>query len=253
MPRLESSCEWANNISSTPEWFRTTQWGVVFSAGEMNSVDAPGAREHFCRTYWRPIYGYVRRQGYGSEDAQDLTQGFFAKLLEKNFWARADREKGRFRSFLLTALRQYVADERDRARTAKRGGGLPLISLEELALEEKIIGALDPSVSGELDFDQRWASAVLDQARKRLLQECITSGKAELYDRLNLLGDRAEKPLSYAVLAPILGMTVSGIKSAVLRIRERYGELVREEISKTVANAEDVNGEIGYLLSIIAA
>src|SRR5688572_21686869 len=125
MPRHPSDL--AGSATSDRQWFATTHWSVVLAAARTDSSRVSQALEKLCRTYWPPLYSYVRRQGYGAEDAQDLTQSFFAKLLEKNFWARADRQKGRFRSFLLTALRQFLGDQRDRARTAKRGGGVPLI------------------------------------------------------------------------------------------------------------------------------
>src|SRR4051812_42820568 len=154
----------ADSATSNPQWFATTHWSVVLSAGELNSVKGSQALEKLCRAYWPPIYSYVRRMGYRTEDAQDLTQAFFAKLLEKNFWARANPEKGRFRSFLLVVLRQFLADERDRARTAKRGGGAPLISLDEGIVEGEFLKA-DQNLSGEQQFDGQWASTVLNQAR----------------------------------------------------------------------------------------
>ena len=203
--------------------------------------------------YWPPLYSYVRRQGYGLEDAQDLTQAFFAKLIEKNFWARADPQKGRFRSFLLTALRQFLADERDRARAAKRGGGVSAISFDEKTGEEHFLEGLDQKLTGEQQFDRQWASAVLKQARARLRQECIASGKSGLYDRVNLLDDKPEKSLAYAEVARQLGMSLSAVKSAVSRLRERYGEMVREEIAHTVSEPGEVDAEIRYLLSVIGA
>ena len=241
------------NSSSSPQWFATTHWSVVLSAAEKDSLQASAALEKLCRTYWPPLYTYIRRQGHRQEDAQDLTQAFFAKLLEKNFWARADPQKGRFRSFLLTALRHFLADERDRARTAKRGGGAPLISFDDTAVEEKFLKGSDEQLNGEHQFDRQWARAVLDQARARLRQECVASGKSELYDRVNLLGGKQERSVTYVDIAAELGMSVSGVKSAVSRLRERYAELVREEVAQTVSSPTDVDAEIGYLLSVIGA
>src|SRR5262245_32930923 len=160
--------------SERHQWFATTHWSVVLSTGnEQEGTRAREALEKVCRAYWPPLYGYVRRQGYGVEDAQDLTQAFFAKLLEKNFWARADPQKGRFRTLLLTALRQFLADQRDRARTAKRGGGMALLSFDEQLGEEHFLQGLQHQLSGEQQFERQWASAVLEQARARLHQECI--------------------------------------------------------------------------------
>jgi RNA polymerase sigma factor (sigma-70 family) len=247
----------ASNVGGSPttdhQRFATTHWSVVLATGPSNSSQAAKALERLCRTYWPPIYSYVRSQGFGPADAQDLTQAFFAKLLEKNFWARADPQKGRFRSFLLTALRHFLADQRDRARTAKRGGGVALLSLDEQLGGEHVLEGLDQSLSSEQQFDRQWASAVLEQARAKLRQECIASGKSGLYDRVNLLDDKPEKSLAYAEVARQLGMSLSAVKSAVWRLRERYGELVREEIAHTVSDPGEVDAEIRYLLSVIGA
>src|SRR4051794_35748306 len=149
------------NAGSERHWFATTHWSVVLSAGDIQGAKASEALEKLCRTYWPPMYSYVRRQGNGPEDAQDLTQAFFAKLLEKNFWARADRAKGRFRSFLLTALRQFLCDQRDRARTVKRGGGVSFIAFDEEAGEEHFAEGLN--LSSEQRFERQWALTVLQQ------------------------------------------------------------------------------------------
>jgi len=238
---------------SDPQWFATTHWSVVLSAGQTNSSHASEALEKLCRAYWPPLYSYIRRQGHGPEEAQDLTQAFFAKLLQKNFWGRADPQKGRFRSFLLTALRHFLADERDRGRTAKRGGGLSFISLDEKATEERYLEGLGQNLSGEQQFDRQWASTVLEQARTRLRQECIASGKSGLYDRVSLVGGQNECAVPHAVIAQELGMSVSAVKSAVSRLRARYGELVREEVAHTVSSAAEVDAEVRHLLSVIGA
>ena len=241
-----------SNTGATSErhWFATTHWSVVLSAGNIQASQASEALEKLCRTYWPPLYNYVRHQGYGPEDAQDLTQAFFAKLLEKNFWARADPQKGRFRSFLLTALRHFVNDERDRARTAKRGGGVSFISFDEGSGEGPSF-KLDSNLSSEQQFDRQWAATVLEQARAKLREECIASGKSELYERVNLLSDQPEKAATYADVARQLGMSVSAIKSAVSRLRARYGALVREEVANTVFSPAELDAEIAYLLSVV--
>jgi RNA polymerase sigma-70 factor (ECF subfamily) len=245
MPRPSNETD----AGSERHWFATTHWSVVLSAGDVHGLKASEALEKLCRTYWRPLYSYVRRQGRGPEDAQDLTQAFFAKLLEKNFWARADRTKGRFRSFLLTALRQFLSDERDRARTVKRGGGFSFISFDEEVGEEHFAESLN--LSSEQQFERQWALTVLQQARAALQQECVASGKSALYQRVNLLGDQKESSIPYAAIAQDLGMSVSAIKSAVSRLRERYGELVREEVAHTVSSPAEVDSEIRHLLSVI--
>jgi RNA polymerase sigma factor (sigma-70 family) len=247
------SSDSGNNTKSDREWFATTQWALLGSTSQSDSSQAGEAIEKLCRAYWPPLYTYIRRQGYGTEDGQDLTQTFFARLLEKNFWARADPQKGRFRSFLLTALRQFLADERDRARAAKRGGGVALISFDEGTGEEHFLEDLDHNLTHEQQFDRQWASTVLEQARGKLRQECIAAGKSAFYDQVNLLSDESEKSVTYAELAPPLGMSVSAIKSAVSRLRARYGELVREEVAQTVSNPAEVDEEIEYLLSVIGS
>lgn len=232
------------------QWFATTHWSVVLSAGQGDSSEA---LEKLCRTYWRPLYGYARRQGFGAEDAQDFTQAFFAKLLEKNFWARADPQKGRFRSFLLKALGQFLADQRDRARTAKRGGGVPLISLDEQSGVDCFLEELGQNLTAEQQFNRQWASSVMEQARVKLRDECAASGKSGLYDCVNFHGDKHDGSVTYADLGRQLGMSVSAVKSAVLRLRTRYGELVREEVAHTVSSPAEVDEEIRYLLSIVGA
>ena len=240
-----------SDTASERHWFATTHWSAVLSAGNIQAARASQALEKLCRTYWPPLYSYVRHQGFGPEDAQDLTQAFFAKLLERNFWARADPQKGRFRSFLLTALRHFVADERDRARTAKRGGGVSFISFDERTGEEHFLEGLQQHLTSEQQFDRQWASTVLEQARAKLRQECVASGKSELYDCVNLLSDEPEKSGTYADIGRRLGMSVSAIKSAVCRLRARYGALVREEVAHTVLSPAEVDAEIEYLLSVI--
>src|SRR5438270_1161227 len=218
---------------SDPQWFTTTLWSVVLSAGRADSPQASEALEKLCRAYWPPLYSYIRRQGHGREEGQDLTQAFFAKLLEKNFWGRADPQKGRFRSFLLTALRQFLLDQRDRVLTAKRGGGLTFISFDEQT-EEFFREGLSQNLSAEQQFDREWATTVLEQARSKLRQECIAERKSALLERVSLPGDQSEKSVPYALIAQELGMSSGAVKSAVSRLRHRYGELVREEIAHTV-------------------
>jgi RNA polymerase sigma factor (sigma-70 family) len=251
MPRHASDV--AGNATTDHQWFATTHWSVVLSAGQASSLRVSESLEKLCRSYWPPLYSYIRRQGQGPEEAQDLTQAFFAKLLQKNFWARADPQKGRFRSFLLTALRHFMADERDRGRTAKRGGGMSFISLDEQASEQCFLQGLDQNLTSEQQFDRQWAATVLEQARSKLRQECVASGKLGLYDRVSLVDGRSESTLPLAVIAQQLGMSVSAVKSAVSRLRVRYGEFVRQEVAHTVSSPAEIEAEIRHLLSVIGA
>jgi len=241
----------AKDDESNQHWFETTHWSKVLTAGNMQSSQASEALSILCQSYWSPLYSYIRRQGYGRADAQDLTQAFFAKMLGKNFWVRADPQRGRFRSFLLTALRHYLADENDRARTVKRGGGLTFISIDTEIGEAHFKEALSYNLSSEQQFERQWAYSVLENARQKLRQECFASGKLELYDKVSLIDGKGESSLSYAVIAQQLGTTVSAIKSAVYRLRERYGELVRKEIEHTVKDPTEIPDEIRHFIRVI--
>lgn len=221
------------------------------SATPSNRTVASAALEKICQCYWPPLYSYIRRQGYTPEEAEDLTQSFFAGLLQKNFWARADPQKGRFRSFLLTALRHFLADERDRVRTVKRGGGVTVISFDEEIGEGAFLESLGQNLSSEQQFERQWAATVLEQARGKLRLECVAAGKADLFDRVSLFDGRYDRSVPYTTIAQELGMTVSALKSAISRLRARYGELVRDEVALTVSDRAELPGEIRYLLSIL--
>ena len=233
-------------------WFTTTHWSLVLNARDPSSPLATDALEKLCRAYWYPLYVYVRRQGEDEESAKDLTQGFFARLLERRYLAQVQREKGKFRSFLLAALKHFLADERDKARAQKRGGGQSLVSLDDSTGEERY--RLEPveTMDAEKLFERRWALTLLEQARARLKEEYLESGRSSLYDCLKVFeaGDR-DAP-SYAAAAAQLGLTESGVKSAVFRLRQRYRELVREEGANTVDNPAEVDAEIRYLISVIS-
>jgi len=244
-----ASADSTDSAERRRQWFLTTQWNIVLSTGDANAAKADAAREKLCGTYWPPLYNFVCRQGYSIEDAKDLTQAFFAKLVEKDFWTRADPKKGRFRSLLLTALRQFLSDQRERGQTAKRGGGAILASLDESGVEEQFLGA----TASDQQFDRQWANAILDHAREKLRQECMASGKLNFFEQINLLGEKQDVPVTYAEMAAELGQSVSAVKSAVARLRQRYGELVREEVAQTVADPAEVDSEIAYLLSVIAS
>jgi RNA polymerase sigma-70 factor (ECF subfamily) len=232
--------------------FATTHWSVVARAGR---ADTPRAREalgKLCETYWFPLYAYVRRRGYAPPDAEDLTQGFFVRLLERHWVADADPQKGRFRTFLLSALNHFLADEWDKARARKRGGGAPLLPLEFDSAEARYAHEPADNVTPEEHFERRWATTLLEAVLLRLRQEYERGGKAELFAALHpcLVGERAAQP--YAALAAGLGCSESAVKSAVHRLRLRYRQLLREEIAQTVAGPEEVEGEMRYLFGVLA-
>jgi len=241
-----------NPLPTNAHWFATTHWSVVVAASDQNSPKKVDALEKLCRAYWYPLYAFIRREGYHPQDAQDLTQGFFTRLLEKNYLAHMDRQKGRFRSFLLAALKHFLSDEQDKARAQKRGGGQALISLDEQTAEGRY--RLEPAdvMSAEKLFERRWALTLLEQARTRLRNEYVAAGKAEFYDQLSIM-EAEEKKGTYAESAACLGTTESAIKSAVPRLRRRYAELVREEIAHTVNSPSEIDEEIRYLIAVISS
>ncbi len=232
--------------------FTTTHWSVVLAAGEQDTPQASEALETLCRSYWYPLYAYVRRRGYGPEDAQDLTQEFFAQLLRKNYPAQADRGKGKFRSFLLLTLNHFLADAHERAAAGKRGGGQILISLDAEAPEDRY--RLEPAddVTPDKLFERRWAQTLLQRALVRLRQEYMSAGKAEIYAVLRAFEPGEQKTLSYAKAADQLGISESALKSMIHRLRLRHRELVREEIAQTVGTASDVDEELHHLMAVVS-
>jgi RNA polymerase sigma-70 factor (ECF subfamily) len=239
---------------SQGQWFATTHWSVVLTAQDAASPDALTALDKLCRAYWFPLYAYVRREGYGPNDAMDLTQGFFARLLEKNYLDRVDRQKGKFRSFLLASLRHYLSDERDRANAAKRGGGQTFISLDDhTQAEERYKLELADGASPDRIFDRRWAYTLLETAQRRLRGEYAVANKTELHDALAHTETKPRADETYAELAKRWGMTEAAVKSAAHRLRQRYHELVREEVAQTVSSPSELDEEIRYLISVISS
>ena len=232
--------------------FATTHWSVVLAAGEKNTPQSLAALEQLCRTYWYPLYAYIRRRGSGHEDAQDLTQGFLLQLLEHDAFKRVEHSRGRFRSFLLASLNYYLADQRDHAGAIKRGAGQVPFSLDAPAAAERY--QLEPPDNDSPDrlFERRWALALLDQVLQRLGQEFQEAGKAALFQRLQdfLVTGQAEG--RYPDAAADLGMSVDAVKKAAQRLRQRYYELFREEIAHTVGHPGEVEDELRYLCKIIA-
>jgi RNA polymerase sigma factor (sigma-70 family) len=235
----------------SPAAFTTTHWSVVLQA-QGESPAAQEALEKLCRIYWRPIYSFVRRQGAGPEEAQDLTQGFFALLLERRDLRTVRKEKGRLRSYLLTALKHFLADEHRRTMAIKRGKGesRKLSGLEELrALEEEPADVLTP----DQIYERRWASTLLDRVLSRLEDKYRTRGNAALFDSFNqLLADEPGGP-SQADIASQLGMTENAVSQAFHRFRQSYQSLLREEIAHTVATPGDIENELRYLIAVIRA
>lgn len=233
------------------DWFTTTHWSVVLNARDPVSPLAADALETLCRSYWYPLYVYVRRQGCSPEDAQDLTQGFFTRVLESDFLDRVDRDKGRFRAYLLAALKNFLSDQRDRDRAAKRGGGKTIFSLDGQMAEERYQQEPSDPMSPDKLYERRWAFTVIEEARARLRDEFTRAGKSDLYRQLDAL-ESGEDARTYAEVGRALNMSESAVKTAVVRSRRRYGELLREVIAQTVRTASEIDQEIQHLLVAIA-
>jgi DNA-directed RNA polymerase specialized sigma24 family protein len=231
--------------------FRTTHWSLVLEAGQNDSPKALEALSQLCQVYWYPLYAYVRRKGYEVHDAQDLTQEFFTKLLSKNYLSIADRNRGKFRSFLLGSLEHFLAREWTRSHSQKRGGGQQFFSLDEPEAENRYLREPVDELSPERIYDRRWATTVLEQAMIRLHEECAADGKEDLFKMTQecLSGEKGEA--SYAQLAGSLKMSEGGLKVAVHRLRRRYGELVRTQITQTVTTAEEVEEELQHLFAVL--
>lgn len=230
--------------------FVTTHWSVVLAA-QGSSPAAEEALEKLCRTYWRPIYSFVRREGRAIEDAQDLTQSFFARLLERRDFNAVRQEKGRLRSYLLVSLKHFLANERARARSIKRGEGKPLISIEELASREGNDPEPADILTADRIYERRWALTVLEQTLAQLEQEYRSAGNAELFVRFKeLLADEGDE-ISQAKIASEMGMTENAVKQAYHRFRQRYRELLREEIAHTVTVPGDIEDELRHLIAVL--
>jgi len=232
--------------------FTTTHWSVVLTV-QGESPAAQEALEKLCRTYWRPIYGFVRRQGIASAEAEDLTQGFFASLLEHRNLDAVRKEQGRLRSYLLGALKYFLGEERRRAMAIKRGKGQRLIPLEELCADERF--AIEPAdpVTADLIYERRWASTVLERVLNLLKDEYQIAGNVVLFDSLKqLLPGEPDAPPQKDV-ATQLGMTENAVRQAFYRFRQRYQSLLREEIAHTVATPGDIEDELRHLIAVIRA
>lgn len=235
-----------------PAIFATTHWSVVLEA-QGESPAAQKALEKLCSTYWRPIYGYVRRHGAGTQDAEDLTQGFFALLLERKDLNRVRREKGRLRSYLLTSVKHFLADESRHAMALKRGKGQRLIPFDDIQERDRIETEHSDRLTADQIFERRWAFTVLDHVMTRLCEEYRDAGNVRFFDQMKkMLMDDPDRP-SQAQVGNELGMTENAVKQAFYRFRQRYQTLLRDEIANTVAAPGDVEDELRYLIAVVRA
>ena len=235
-----------------PAAFTTTHWSVVLEA-QGESPAAQEALEKLCRTYWRPIYGFIRRQGTGAEDAEDLTQGFFALILERKDLNTVRKEKGRLRSYLLTSLKNFLADETRRALAVKRGKGQRLIPLDDIRERERVDVERSDELTADQIYERRWAFTVLEQVMARLRDEYRSAGNLRFFEQMKqMLMDEPDRP-SQAQVASEFDMTENAVKQAFYRFRQRYQTLLREEISHTVIIPGDIEDELRHLISVVQA
>jgi RNA polymerase sigma factor (sigma-70 family) len=234
------------------DWFRTTHWSVVLAASQADGTRAAEALETLCRAYWYPVYAYTRRRGYEVEEAQDLTQEFFVRLLEKNWLGQADRDRGRFRSFLLSALKNFLANEWRRSHQQKRGGGRVPVSLDDTA-EVRYLREPACEASPDKDYERRWALTLFDRALERLRGQYGESDKGRTFELLQDCLWQEGSEAEYQRVGEQLGLTVSAVSSAAHRMRQRYRELVREEITQTVDGPSEAEEEMRWLLSVLSS
>jgi len=237
---------------SQPAWFTTTHWSVVLAAQEEESPRAADALAQLCQTYWYPLYAYLRRRGHDHHAAQDLTQEFFARLLEKNFLAAVRRERGKFRWFLLSAMKCFLANEWNREHAARRGRRHAFVSFDEETAEVRYRHELADHTTPDKLFDQSWAMTLLEQAREQLQREYDSSSRGQVFDQLKIFlsGDRA--PISHAEAGTALGLNEGAVKVAVHRLRQRYRDCLREQIAQTVSTPAEVDEEIRQLFAAFA-
>lgn len=233
--------------------FATTHWTVVLAAGRRSDPQAQLALEELCRTYWFPLYAYVRRRGHTKEDAEDLTQAFFARFLEKNYLAKLDSERGRFRAFLLASLKHFLANEWDKSQRQKRGGGVPLLSLDWQTADTQFQVAAAHERGPEQAFDREWALALLANVVKRLQAECVAEGKSAQFAELKVFLTTGKGEVSHAAAAQKLGLEEAAVRVAVHRLRKRYRVLLRAEIAHTLADPAQVDEELRALFGAFAS
>jgi RNA polymerase sigma-70 factor (ECF subfamily) len=231
--------------------FATTQWSLVLAAQDKTSPEAREALAALCRSYWYPLYAFIRRQGFDSDQAQDLIQEFFTRLLEKDFLGTVNPEKGKFRSFLLKACTHFLANERDRARAQKRGGDREIVSLSIDHAEHRYGREPAHTLTPERLFERNWALTLLEQVLARLKSEMIRDDKGRLFESLKIFLTGEGRGAPYRQLAADLGLTEGAVKVAVYRLRQRYRELLLEEIGRTVEDPADIDAEIDRLFAAL--
>jgi RNA polymerase sigma-70 factor (ECF subfamily) len=241
------------NSPSNRSAFVTTHWSVVMSAAENRSVSGQAALEQLCSNYWYPLYVYVRRAGNGMDEAQDLTQAFFARLLEKGYLAHANPQRGKFRTFLLTSLQRFLINEWGKLRAEKRGGRAAFVVWDEGETESRYLAESPSAQTPEQLFEKRWALTLLEQVLATLQTEFAAAGKLQQFELLKVLlwGDKTAPP--YSEVAAQMGLSEGALKVAVHRLRLRYRELLRKEVAQTVETPEEVDEELRHLIAVISS
>jgi len=234
------------------DYFATTRWTMVLSAGRQTSAGSDRALAELCQIYWYPLYAYVRHRGQTKEDAEDLVQAFFERFLEKNYLDGLTAERGKFRAFLLAALKHFLANEWDKKQRLKRGGGAQILSLDWTTAEDRYHLELPGADSPDKTFDRNWALAALDQVIKRLKNECVAESKAELFDQAKGYLTVGEAAIPYRDAAQHLKMDEGAVRVAVHRLRHRYRQLLREEIGGTLSNPAQVQEELRALQAALS-
>lgn len=241
--------------AGSPQWkssFPETRWSLIVAAKGEATTQITRALEELCSLYWQPVYGYIRRRGWSPEDAEDLTQGFFAAFLRREEFATADKDKGKLRSYILTCVTHFLSDEYDRRTALKRGGGQVPLSIDQAAAEENY--QLEPreNVAPDLLFEKRWATTLLEDVLNRLRQEYERKGKLEVFDKLRpcLAWNAREAPVSE--VAESLSMSENAVRISVFRLRRRYGDALRQTILETVVDPAEVDAEIDHLFAVIS-
>jgi RNA polymerase sigma-70 factor (ECF subfamily) len=241
-------------MTSSPsgEYFQSTHWTVVLAAGRKHTPESDVALEKLCATYWFPLYAYVRRRGHSREDAEDLTQAFFAAFLAKNYLDQVSAERGRFRAFLLASLKHFLSNESDKSQRQKRGGGAPHLSLDWNSADTQFQVAATTEKSPDQAFDREWAVALLGNVVERLEEESVAAGRARQFAELRIFLTVGKGAVPHAAAAEALGMDEGAVRVALHRLRKRYRELLRDEIAQTLTDASDLDEEMRALIGAFA-
>jgi len=232
--------------------FQKTSWSLILAASSRSTSHSRQALATLCQTYWNPVYAFIRRNGHDPDRAEDLTQDFFARLIEKKFWEAADQKRGRFRSFLMVSVKHFLTNEWDRTRAIKRGGGQPTVSIDKLEAERWYLPASRHAETPERLFERRWALSLLERVMQSLKSEYEASGKSMLFETLVVFLNRDGDPIRYEELAASSGMSVGALRTSVYRLRQKYHDLLRAEIAETVETPDLVDEEIRFLLATLS-